>query len=155
MVLWRISNFADLKGVGGLRAPGRWHTTGRPVVYLAEHPAGALLETLVHQEIGSAADLPDTYRLLRVEVGERVKIAELGEGALPEDWRENPSWTQASGSEWLQGGATALLKLPSAILPFAFNYILNPLHEDATDISISMVIDVLHDPRILRLLTRA
>ena len=89
MVLWRISNFADLKGVGGLRAPGRWHTTGRPVVYLAEHPAGALLETLVHQEIGSAADLPDTYRLLRVEVGERVKIAELGEGALPEDWRED------------------------------------------------------------------
>jgi hypothetical protein len=51
MVLWRISNFAGLKGIGGLRALGRWHFAGRPVVYLAEHPAGALLETLVHQEI--------------------------------------------------------------------------------------------------------
>ncbi|WP_144444346.1 hypothetical protein [Caballeronia arationis] len=78
--------------------------------------ARLIRETLVH-EIGSAADLPDTYRLLRVEVGERVKIAELGEGALPEDWRENPSWTQASGSEWLPGGATALLSCPALFCP--------------------------------------
>ncbi|KAA1001632.1 RES family NAD+ phosphorylase [Paraburkholderia panacisoli] len=65
MVLWRISNCADLKGLGGLRAPGRWHFAGQPVVHLAEHPAGALLETLVHEEISSTGDLPDTYRLLK------------------------------------------------------------------------------------------
>jgi RES domain-containing protein len=154
MLLWRISNYADLKGIGGLRAPGRWHFAGRPVVYLAEHPAGALLETLVHQAIPSTADLPDTYRLLRVDVNERILIAELAEGALPEDWRENASWTQASGSEWLEGGTTALLKVPSAVMPFAYNYILNPSHDDVVDIKINMVIEVRHDPRILRLLTR-
>ncbi|BBU31353.1 hypothetical protein BTHE68_50870 [Burkholderia sp. THE68] len=38
---------------------------------------GALLETLVHQDIRTTADLPDTYRPLRVAVGERVEIAEL------------------------------------------------------------------------------
>ncbi|MBC8640676.1 RES family NAD+ phosphorylase [Caballeronia sp. EK] len=154
MVLWRISNYADLKGVGGLRAPGRWHFAGRPVVYLAEHPAGALLETLVHQEVRSTADLPDTYRLLRVAIGDQVTIAELSEGVLPENWREDASYTQSAGSEWLEGGSTALLKVPSAVMPFAYNYILNPVHADVAHIKIEMVIDVRHDPRIVRLLTR-
>ncbi len=39
MWLWRISNYADLKGIGGLRASGWWHYAGQPVVYFAEHPA--------------------------------------------------------------------------------------------------------------------
>jgi RES domain-containing protein len=154
MVLWRISNYADLKGIGGLRAPGRWHFAGRPVVYLAEHPAGALLETLVHQEIRSTADLPDTYRLLRVEVTDEVAIAELSESFLPDNWREDASYTQSAGSEWLESESTALLKVPSAVMPYAYNYILNPAHADVVNIKIEMVIDVQHDPRILRLLTR-
>ncbi|WP_155836914.1 RES family NAD+ phosphorylase, partial [Paraburkholderia mimosarum] len=43
MEFWRISNYADLRGIGGLRASGRWHYRGQPVVYLAENPALALL----------------------------------------------------------------------------------------------------------------
>jgi RES domain-containing protein len=154
MVLWRISNYADLKGIGGLRASGRWHFAGRPVVYLAEHPAGALLETLVHQEIRSTADLPDTYRLLRIAVENSVQVATLNESALPENWRDDSTFTQGAGSEWLEGGETALLKVPSAVMPYAYNYILNPMHASAVKITIEMVIDVAHDPRILRLLTR-
>ncbi|MFP3568034.1 RES family NAD+ phosphorylase [Paraburkholderia sp. SIMBA_030] len=154
MVLWRISNYADLKGIGGLRAPGRWHHAGQPVVYLAEHPAGALLETLVHQEIGSPADLPDTYQLLRAEVDDTVTVAEMGDDALPADWRDNMPWTQDAGTEWLTAGTSALLKVPSAVMPFAYNYVLNPAHEDAARITIGVVIKVRQDPRILRLLSR-
>jgi len=47
MELWRISNYADLSGAGGLQAAGRWHTRGKRIVYLADHPASALLEMLV------------------------------------------------------------------------------------------------------------
>ena len=53
-----------------------------------------------------------------------------------------------------RGGTTALLKPPSAVMPFAYNYILNPSHDDVVDIKIDMVIEVRNDPRILRLLTR-
>ena len=42
MILWRISRHRDLSGEGGLRAAGRWHEAGRPVVYLAESPAAAM-----------------------------------------------------------------------------------------------------------------
>jgi RES domain-containing protein len=155
MVLWRISNYADLRGIGGLRAPGRWHFAGRPVVYLAEHPAGALLETLVHQEIHSTADLPGTYRLLRIEVSDEVAVAQIEEAVMPQDWRADGSWTRAAGSEWLDAGNTALLKVPSAVMPFAYNYVLNPAHADAARITIGQVVDVRHDPRIMRLLVQS
>ncbi|MEI6001935.1 RES family NAD+ phosphorylase [Paraburkholderia bengalensis] len=155
MVLLRISNYADLRGIGGLRAPGRWHFAGRPVVYLAEHPAGALLETLVHQGIRSTADLPDTYRLLRVEVSDEVVVAQIEEDAMPDDWRADEWWTRAAGSEWLDADNTALLKVPSAVMPFAYNYLLNPAHDAAARITIGQVVDVRHDPRIMRLLTHS
>lgn len=154
MDLWRISNYRDLQGLGGLRAPGRWHDRGQPVVYLAEHSALALLETMVHHEVGSIADLPDGYQLLRVEAGEDVAIAELTSAVLPDDWRQNMSWTQAAGSEWLTSGQTALLKVPSAILPHASNYLLNPSHPDAGHVRVTEIQRVPYDPRILSLLSR-
>ncbi|MBI3680362.1 MAG: RES family NAD+ phosphorylase [Acidobacteria bacterium] len=43
MTLWRVTNHVRLDGGGGLRAPGRWHTRGRRIVYCAPDPAAALL----------------------------------------------------------------------------------------------------------------
>lgn len=125
-MLWRISNYADLQGIGGLRAGGRWHFAGQPVVYLAEHPALALLETLVHLEIGSVAQLPDGYQLLRVDVPDSVAVAEIAEDDAPDDWRTNPEWTRGAGTEWLQTKPSALLRVPSAVVPYAHNFLLNP-----------------------------
>ncbi|APA90455.2 RES family NAD+ phosphorylase (plasmid) [Paraburkholderia sprentiae WSM5005] len=154
MVLWRISNYADLKGIGGQRAAGRWHFAGQPVVYLAEHPAAALLEILVHLEIGSPADLPDTYQLLRVEVADDVTIAEMTDDGIPANWRDDMAWSQDAGTEWLGAGGSVLLKVPSAVVPYAHNYLMNPEHEDAGHLTISMAIQVRHDSRILKLLSK-
>ncbi|WP_207458209.1 RES family NAD+ phosphorylase [Azospirillum sp. SYSU D00513] len=129
MKLWRISNPADLRGIGGLRAGARWHNRGRPIVYLAESAPGASLEILVHQEISSPADLPDGYRLLTVEVDDGVLPANCPD--LPEDWREREALTRAIGDQWLAEGASALLRVPSAIMPDVHNILLNPLHPDA------------------------
>ncbi len=154
MVLWRISNYADLKGVGGLRAPGRWHFAGQPVVYLAEHPALALLEIIVHLELGNAEQLPDSYQLLRVEVEDDITIAELHEADTPENWRADIGWTQAAGTEWLAAETSALLKVPSAVAPFSNNFLLNPAHADAARLRVMEAIQVRHDRRILRILSK-
>ena len=63
MILWRISRHLDLKGRGGILFAGRWHHAGVPVVYLADSPAGALLETCVHT---SANDIPPSFTLLKI-----------------------------------------------------------------------------------------
>jgi RES domain-containing protein len=37
---------------------------------------------------------------------------------------------QAIGEEWIKSQRTPILKVPSAIIPVEFNYILNPEHPD-------------------------
>jgi len=48
MRLWRISDHANLSGDGGIFFSARWHSRGKRIVYLADHPASALLEVIVH-----------------------------------------------------------------------------------------------------------
>ena len=146
MRLWRISNHADLQGVGGLRAGARRHNRGRPIVYLAESPPGALIEILVHQEIASPAALPDRYRLLTVAVEDG--LLPLDAPSLSPDWPERTEVTRALGDAWLANGQSALLRVPSAIMPDVYNVLLNPLHPDAGKLRITDVQDVPFDPRL-------
>ena len=148
MRLWRISNHASLSGDGGLYASGRWHSRGHRVVYLADHPASALVEIMVHLEI-DAEDLPTHYQILGVEVPSDVNVTSLAENELPDGWRQQSALTRALGDEWLRAGATAVLRVPSAIVPEAANYLLNPAHADAARISIESAIRAAFDPRLM------
>jgi RES domain-containing protein len=130
MFLWRISNHAELDGRGGLLASARWHTQGRPVVYLAASPAGALVEVLVNLEL-DAARLPGNYTMLKVEAPDDVPIRRIELASLPEGWAGDLAISRSRGDEWLAGGESALLEVPSAILPDTFNMLLNPRHPDA------------------------
>ena len=132
--LWRISPFADLSGRGGILASGRWHSAGRPVVYLAESPSGAMLETLVHLEL-DPEDVPDTYQLLRVEMPEQASMTVAN--ALEDGWEEDQELTQSIGNEWLEEGASLLLSVPSAIMPHTNNYLMNPAHPESDDVTFS------------------
>jgi RES domain-containing protein len=132
MRVWRISNHADLGGIGGLRAGGRWHHRGQPVVYCAENPAAALLEVLVHLEFGDLAELPDAYQLLEIEVADSISRSVLDPASLQEGWRHQPDSTQSIGSRWLAERQSALFWVPSAIVPHTANVLINPLHPDAT-----------------------
>jgi len=68
MELWRISNYADLSGGGGLQAAGRWHTRGKRIVYLADHPASAVLEMLVHRPVRPLVAVRHEFERPDVEV---------------------------------------------------------------------------------------
>ncbi|KRR08400.1 hypothetical protein CQ12_20530 [Bradyrhizobium jicamae] len=146
MELWRISNYVDLSGEGGLRAAGRWHTRGKRIVYLADHPASALLEMLVHMD----RDLvPSTYRLLRIRVSEAVDIQKVDVDRLAGDWRGRPDVTRRIGDEWLDRAATALLQVPSVIVPLGWNFLLNPGHRDSAKVGIEEVVDTPLDSRLV------
>jgi RES domain-containing protein len=135
MVLWRISNHASLDGRGGLLASARWHTQGRPIVYLAESAAGAMVEILVHLELGPT-NLPANYKLLKAEAPDDLSVRSVLDRDLPANWREDLVLTRTLGDEWLAARATALLRVPSAIVPETWNVLLNPLHPEAARISV-------------------
>jgi RES domain-containing protein len=151
MRLWRISNHASLSGEGGLHASGRWHTRGRRVVYLADHPASALLEVMVHLEI-DPEDLPTHYQLLGIDVPEDVSVMRLAENELPDGWRTQIALTRTRGDEWLRAGTAALLRIPSVIVPDTTNYVLNPAHSEAARISIAPTLRAPFDQRLMAFL---
>ena len=112
--------------------PGRWHHRGRPVVYMAESAAGALLEALVHIEAATPAELPRGYQLLEVGLPDDAAITTA---SLPagDGWRQDITLTRRVGDEWLATGASLLLRVPSALVERTFNHLFNPAFAQARD----------------------
>lgn len=137
MTVWRISNHSTLDGGGGLRTSGRWHTRGQRVVYCAPNPATALLEILVHAEI-DIEDLPVTYRYLEIDVPDSVSRELLDPSALGgAGWSARLEDTRKMGDEWLHSRRTAMLLVPSSIVPATMNIVLNPAHPATSGITIA------------------
>jgi RES domain-containing protein len=144
MLLWRISPFLDLNGQGGLMYSARWHFAGVPVVYLAESPAGALLEICTNT---TADDVPPSFTLLKV-AGPDLPIEEVALTGLPEGWTRVPEVTRQIGAEWLKSHRSALLQVPSALVPETVNILLNPLHPDAAEFQIERSYEYPFDLRL-------
>jgi RES domain-containing protein len=143
---WRISNHADLSGRGGRLSSGRWHTPSRPIVYLSDSPAGSMLERLVHLQDGSGK-LPQFYDLLQIFAPDEIPTRDL----LPlahMDWKKDTSSTQRLGNAWLESLETALARVPSALVPRSWNYLLNPAHPEAQLVVIQEVIRERFDNRL-------
>jgi RES domain-containing protein len=150
--LWRISNHRSLNGAGGLRYAARWHNAGRRIVYLAESPAGAMIEVLVHLEL-EEDELPPSYTLLQVGVPADVAVKEI---ALPagDTWKTEYEISRRLGDAWLMKMSTAIARVPSAILPNTFNCLLNPLHPDAARLRILSETRAEFDTRLLKRLRK-
>jgi len=148
---WRISIHSDLNGLGGERGDGRWHTAaqGKRIVYLSEHPAVAVLESLVNLK-GNPKFFPSTFQLLKIVISEDVPIATLPPGALSDNWRENVEETRLLGNAWLAKKESALLAVPSGPSPESTNYVLNPRHPEAKGVTVEWAKRLKYDKRLFR-----
>ncbi|CAA9295317.1 MAG: hypothetical protein AVDCRST_MAG68-1813 [uncultured Gemmatimonadetes bacterium] len=153
-VLWRVcrSPFAALDGEGARLHGGRWNPVGTRMVYTATTLALAALETLAHTD----PDLvPDDLVALRIETG-GLDVTALDESALPDGWRGGAaeSRNQAFGGQWVNAAASALLLVPSALLPGAAapveaNVLFSPEHPGADRVRIVEQIPFSFDDRLL------
>ena len=148
MILWRISNYESLDGVGGLVVSARWHTKGHPIVYCTQNPATALLEALVHMEIDSE-DRPERFRVLKIEGPDSISIEKIELDALPPNWVDDVNGTQAIGDRWLSERRSLLLQVPSVLVPETWNVIVNPQHADANLLKITARYEHALDGRFL------
>ncbi len=117
-------------------------------MYLAESPAGAMIEVLVHLEL-EEHDLPSSYTLLQVQVSADVEVETISVPA-GEDWKADVALSRELGDAWLAAGRSALARVPSAILPETVNYLLNPAHADAQRLRVVSVAKPMLDARLLK-----
>lgn len=140
--LWRIAaetkeyKADDLSGVGATKYPGRWNAAGEHVVYAADSIALAVLETAAHIDSGG---LPLNRFLIRISVPQKVWDArdEVGPAKIDPAWCALPAGRASAevGSNWYKSGNSALLLVPSVIVPEARAVLINATHPDAKQIT--------------------
>ena len=151
--VWRIAVEAptyaanDLSGTGAKMTGGRWNSKGTPVVYSAANIALATLET-VHYLSGGG--LPFNRYLVRIDIPDAVWATRQVLDPLPGGWDAIPAGMSArtAGDAWIASGATALLLVPSVIVPDEYNVLINPQHGDATAIGATTLKRWIYDPRL-------
>lgn len=150
MVLYRIAkcNYADdLTGTGARLYGGRWNSEGKSMLYLASSRSLAVLEVLVHL---SPLIIPDNFCVAEIEVPDH-SIIPIDIASLPGNWRDvsAPVILKEMGDEFLKSDKYLLMKVPSAVVPAEYNYLLNPLHPDAKDVRVVIKEPFGFDERLL------
>lgn len=150
-VVWRLvtARFADtaFSGEGARLYGGRWNRKGQPVVYTAGSQSLAVLEMLVQDE-----PLRARYVMIPATLPKGLKMERIQVPNLPADWRD-PAQREAlreRGGEWLGRRSSAVLAVPSAVIPAETNYLLNPLHPAFARIQIGTPEVFATDPRLIR-----
>lgn len=119
-------------GEGARLAGARWNSPGVAVVYGSATLSLAALELLVH--IDSPAIL-EHYVAFEFQFDDT--LLETAK-PLPNNWKVEPppASTQRIGDRWVDELRSVALRVPSAVIPEEFNYVLNPEHPDFSRIEI-------------------
>ncbi|ORM71122.1 RES family NAD+ phosphorylase [Pantoea rwandensis] len=132
MILYRLTKTKHLTtawtGYGAKEAGGRWNSVGVPMVYVSETASLTMLETLVHL---NAPQIMDSFTLLRIDIPDE-QIQDTDMQQIPENWSDEdaPQELAAYGDAWCFTNSSIALRVPSALSPVEYNFLLNPQHPD-------------------------
>lgn len=147
---WRIVKekhaASAFDGEGAWRFGGRWNSPGTRVVYTSATLSLAALEILVH------LTPPVMFKFVAIPLEfDDALVEAVTPASLPADWtlEPPPPSTQKVGDLWVKEGRSAVLALPSAIIPGELNYVLNPAHARFRRVTIGKAVPFSFDPRLL------
>lgn len=117
------------------------------MVYTSGTLSLALLELLVH---ASEEDVPGDLASRPAEIPDTLPVERIAATALPRGWRGMPAppALAAIGEAWVRRAETAVLAVPSAIVPEETNYLLNPRHPGFRRLRIGPVSPFVVDVRL-------
>ncbi|HUR83449.1 MAG TPA: RES family NAD+ phosphorylase [Thermoanaerobaculia bacterium] len=145
---WRITRamYADDAFSGAMRIAGRWHSAGTRIVYTADSVALATLEILVHM---ASPSIP-AYVMIPCYFHEAL-VEEVDVTRLPANWNAHvsPPELRQIGDRWARERVSPVLRVPSAVIPIEFNYLLNPEHPDFGSVDVGEPRSFRLDPRLL------
>lgn len=142
-IIWRICKKKHQQtafdGVGASITGGRWNSKGTKLVYTSECLALAAVELFVHIE---PEDMETLFVCIKAEIPDdvsvKIKTIEEVRQLSPDGFTyPAPSILAAIGDRWIAEKRTAILVVPSAVIPQEKNYLLNPEHPDFDKIIIN------------------
>ena len=127
--------------------PGRWNSKGVFVIYSSHSRALASLENLAHR---SGEGLNNLFSVMVIEIPDKVKVKTLKLSSLPRNWFRYDHYTdcQSIGDRWIDEGRHGVMRVPSAMVPMEYNYLLNPNHPDFSQIQLIRTEKFSFDPRL-------
>ena len=144
MLLYRLgtNRYPVWDGNGAAVRGGRWNSPGAVVIYAAATQSLAMLERLVQ-----GADLGGAL-LVEAEVPDDLPYDDLLH-APPPGWTDlgSPS-ARSAGAAWLAAGRTALLRVPSAVVPREANWVIDPAHPDTMHLRVGLAEPLAWDQRL-------
>ncbi len=149
MILHRItskSHVRDLSGTGAMLHGGRWNAKGIRMLYSSGSLSLAALETVVNL---SGNRLGQSLYCIELEFPDELPISEMNQ--LPKNWSIYPytSDTVQIGNDFIKKNGLCL-KVPSAIIPSEYNYLLNPAHDDFLKVKFLDARPLILDKRLIR-----
>jgi RES domain-containing protein len=151
MTVWRLckARWKDsaFTGLGAAENPGRWNSAGTRVVYCGESRALCALETIANA--GEQRDLAKArFVAFQVEIPDALIERPV---RVPGEWRKTPPGpaTRAVGDRFVREGRLPALRVPSAVVPGEFAYLLNPTHPQFSRLTIGPPQPFRFDPRVL------
>lgn len=146
----RVYRITLEKWAGALVASGyaaRWNSNGKFVIYTSWARSLACLENVVHKK---GRGLVGLFKTMIIEIPEAVAVETINEDELPKNWQDFDAYLhcQQLGDAWLNSLKSAVLSVPSAIVPQEHNYLLNPQHPDFQKIKLLSAEDFVFDARI-------
>jgi RES domain-containing protein len=149
--VWRLASARyranAFDGEGARLYGGRWNHPGTAVVYCSSALSLAALEYFVHVEPNLA---PPSLVVVAADLPAGLDVETLEIEVLSANWRSYPAPERLRdlGTGWVRSGRTAVLLVPSSVIPHEMNVLLNPAYPDFAKIHIRAAEPFSFDPRM-------
>ena len=150
MELFRISLKQFAKSLTASGYSNRWNRRGQNVIYTASSRSLAALEMITRSK-----DLIEQheFKMMVIFVPDNENLFEqVLVKSLPQDWRKPKAYSilQEIGSKWITDQRSLLFKIPSALIPQEYSYVINIAHPDfKKNVKLVRVEDYLWDERLV------
>ena len=137
----------ELSGKGAAKFGNRWNSKGVEIIYTSQSRALAMAEVVVHL---SLATLPSDFVMMEIQIPEELEIQIIGQNSLSNNWISPHMIHQSQniGDQFINDHQFCVMKVPSAIVPGDFNYLINPHDNEFKKIRIVNIVNFPFDKRM-------
>jgi RES domain-containing protein len=151
MIVYRVAHQVVKELLAGSGRDGRWSSNGRKVIYTSSSVALACLENVLRR---SGSGFSSDFKTIFYEIPGNIQIEEVPIKELDGKWRSRSSYSycQATGNIWYDKKDSLILKVPSAIIPDEFNFVIKTTSPEIGKIKLKDIKPFIPDERLENIL---